>query len=150
MVVSVVPPFTASGNLPPGVHWATWEEVTARFGTTSHRAKLLEGLRRALQNLASAGCRTVYIDGSFVTAKEVPGDFDACWDPAGTEVSLLDPVMLDFSNKRAAQKAKYGGELFLSSGWAAAGRVFLDFFQIDKTTGEAKGIVAMDLQGVSL
>jgi len=92
----------------------------------------------------------VYINGSFVTAKEVPGDFDACWDPTGVEVSLLDPVLLDFSNKRAAQKAKYGGELFLSSGWAAAGKVFFDFFQIDKESGEAKGIVAIDLQRESL
>jgi uncharacterized protein DUF6932 len=148
--VFMVPPFAASGNLPPGVHWATWEEITERFGTTPHRAKLVVGLRKALQSLASAGCRTVYIDGSFVTAKEVPGDFDACWDPIGTDASLLDPVLLDFSNKRAAQKAKYGGEFFLSSGLAAAGRVFLDFFQLDKSTGEAKGIIAIDLQKVSL
>jgi uncharacterized protein DUF6932 len=146
----MVPPFTASGTLPPGVHWATWSELTDRFGTTPHRLKLVEGLKVALQSLAGAGCRTVYINGSFVTAKDVPGDFDACWDPAGVEVSLLDPVLLDFSNKRAAQKAKFGGELFLSSSWAAAGTVFLDFFQIDKATGEAKGIIAIDLQEVSL
>ena len=146
----MVPPFAASGNLPPGIHWATWEELVERFGSTPYRMKLIEGLKRALQSLALAGCRTVYVDGSFVTAKEVPGDFDACWDPAGVEVSRLDPVLLDFSNRRAAQKAKYGGELFLSSGWAAAGKVFLDFFQTDKATGEAKGIVAIDLQKVSL
>jgi len=85
-----------------------------------------------------------------VTAREIPGDFDACWDPVGVDVSGLDPVLLDFSNKRAAQKAKYGGELFPSSSWAATGTVFLDFFQIDKATGDPKGIVAIDLQEVSL
>jgi hypothetical protein len=31
-----------------------------------------------------------------------------------------------------------------------AGNTFLEFFQIDKATGEAKGIVAIDLQKVSL
>jgi len=145
----MVPPFTASGNLPPGVHWATWDEVAQRFGTTPYRVRLVEGLKLALQSLARAGCRTVYIDGSLVTAKETPGDFDACWDPEDVDVSRLDPTLLDFSNKRAAQKAKYGGELFPSSSWAAAGKVFLDFFQIDKATGEAKGIVAIALQKVS-
>ena len=33
-----------------------------------------------LTNLSSAGCRLVYLDGSFVTRKERPGDIDACWD----------------------------------------------------------------------
>lgn len=150
IVVFMVPPLTASGNLPPGVHWATWEELAERFGTTPHRVRLLEGLKQALQSLSGAGCSTVYIDGSFVTDKEVPGDFDACWDPEGVDVALLDPALLDFSNKRAAQKARYGGELFPTSSWAAIGQVFLDFFQIDKTTGEAKGIVAIDLQKVLL
>jgi len=57
----MVPPFTASGNLPPGVHWATWDEVAQRFGTTPYRVRLVEGLKLALQSLARAGCRTVYI-----------------------------------------------------------------------------------------
>lgn len=57
----------------------------------------------------------------------------------------LDPVLLDFSNKRAAQKAKYGGELFISSFIAdAQGRTFLDFFQEDRN-GNPKGIVEVHL-----
>lgn len=122
-----------------------------RFGTTPRRLKLIEGLRKALQSLLGAGCRTAYIDGSFVTAKEVPGDFDACWDPLGVDGNQLDPVLLDFSNRRAVQKEKFGGELFPSSALAdLAGSTFLEFFQVDKATGEAKGIVAIDLQKVSL
>lgn len=146
----MVPPFTPSGNLPPGIHWATWDEFAERFGTTPYRRRLVEGLRDALRSLAVAGCRTAYIDGSFVTVKEMPGDFDGCWDPEGVDGGLLDPVLLDFSNRRAAQKTKYGGELFPSVALAdPAGNTFLEFFQIDKMTGEAKGIVAIDLQKVS-
>ncbi len=59
----------------------------------------------------------------------------------------LDLVLLDFTNRRAAQKAKYGGELFPSVGLAdPAGNTFLEFFQLDKRSGEAKGIIAIELR----
>lgn len=107
---------------------------------------LLDGLYRALQALRAAGCERVYIDGSFVTAKAMPGDFDGCWEAQGVDASALDPVLLDFTAQRTAQKAKYGGELFIANAPAArAGTAFLDFFQTDKMTGERKGIVAIDL-----
>jgi len=54
--------------------------------------------------------------------------------------------LLDFANGRAAQKASFGGELFIANAAATpAGTAFLDFFQIDKTTGDPKGIVAINL-----
>ena len=99
----------------------------------------------ALDSLKTAGCRAVYVDGSFVTAKKVPGDFDAFWDVAGVEAALLDPVFLNFDRGRAAQKARFRGEFFpaqLPEG--ISGVTFLDFFQINKETGRPKGIVAMD------
>jgi hypothetical protein len=143
----MIPPLDAAGNLPSGIHWATWSELAERFGTSPRRAELLDGLKRALQSLTHAGCHTAYIDGSFVTAKEVPGDFDVCWDPLGVDGERLDPALLDFTNRRMAQKAKYGGELFPSLAFAdPAGNTFLEFFQIDKKTGEAKGIIAIDLK----
>jgi hypothetical protein len=138
----------ASGNLPPGIHPGTWEEIDATFGTTQHRKGLLRGLHRALISLRDAGCARAYINGSFTTAKEDPGDYDGCWEPQGVDPSKLDPVLLDFSQGRAAQKAKFGGELFIASGTAGPGSRFLDFFQRDKFTGEPKGIVAIDLGGL--
>lgn len=50
------------------------------FGQTPRREQLLIGLLTAIRLLKLARCRTVYVDGSFVTAKPAPGDFDACWD----------------------------------------------------------------------
>ena len=142
-----IPDFdVATGNLPPGIHVATWEEVEAAFGSSAGRQRLLAGLLRAMQALRAAGCTRAYIDGSFVTAKDAPGDFDACWEAQGVDPNALDPVLLDFGNRRAAQKAKYGGELFIANHAAVpAGTAFLDFFQRDKSTGDAKGIVAIDL-----
>ena len=143
----VLPPVDpVSGNLPPGVHESSWAELEAAFGSTQWRQHLLSGLRAALEALRVAGCRRVYVDGSFVTAKEVPGDFDGCWEAEDVDYEALDPVLLDFRDRRAAQKAKFGGEMFVAS-WGAdpEGTRFLDFFQIDKNTGDAKGIVAIDL-----
>lgn len=110
----VIPDFEETGLLPAGIHWATWKEVGTRFGTNSQRKKLLGGLKRAADALKVAGCTTIYLDGSFVTAKPLPSDYDACWEMANVTVPKLDPVFLDFSNKRAAQKAKYLGEFFLA------------------------------------
>lgn len=127
---------------------AEWPEVWTVFGTTPHRRRLLLGFRRALTALKLAGCRRVYLDGSFVTSKEVPGDFDACWDHTGVDLARLDPILLTFHNGRAAQKVKFGGELFPAESIADASSasLFIEFFQIHKETGAAKGIVAIDLE----
>jgi len=132
--------------LPAGVHVAPWAEVCSRYGWTEHRLKLLSGLRQALMSLKKAGCKRVYLDGSFVTAKEHPGDFDGCWEEAGVDPRKLHPVLLKFEAKRAAQKAVFGGEMFPASAAADTLRSpFVRFFQTDKATGDAKGIVRIDL-----
>ena len=141
-----LPDFNAEENLPPGIHHAAWEEVAARFGGNARRITLLFGLKAALDALSAAGCRTAYLDGSFVTIKPVPGDFDACWEVAGVDIARLDPVFLTFTNGRAAQKLRFGGELFpadLPEG--ASGKTFLEFFQTDRRTGEPKGVIMLDL-----
>jgi hypothetical protein len=146
----MLPEFLRGGNLPPGIHWATWKELAERFGWSPRRRKLLRGLRRALRLLHDAGCAVVYSNGSFVTTKEAPGDFDACWDVEGVDPDRLDPIFLDFADSRAAQKQRFGGELFpaqLPEG--ITGRTFLAFFQTDRRTGRAKGIVAIRLEEFS-
>ena len=145
----MLPDFNQSGLLPEGVHWSSWDEIRGRFGQTPRRQQLLGGLRIALEHLKVAGCHTVYLNGSFVTDKRDPGDFDACWEEAGVDPDLLDPVLLTFDEGRAAQKAKYGGELFPATSLAdGEGTSFVEFFQIDRETGARKGIVAIDLGGM--
>jgi hypothetical protein len=146
----VIPPFDERGNLPPGIHEANWKELEARFNGSPRRTELLAGLREALVALRDAGCRTAYIDGSFVTAKEDPGDFDACWEAVGVDASLLDPIFLDLAGPRTAQKERFGGELFPASFVAdpKSRALFLDFFQRDRD-GEWKGIIQTDLEGLT-
>lgn len=131
--------------LPPGVHNATMGEIEQRFVTNEKRRTLFGGFRKAVDALQKAGCKAVYLDGSFVCDKPEPGDFDACWDPTGVDPTKLDPVLLDFSDQRKRQKEKFGGELFPSSARVSVASHFLAFFQVDKYSGDAKGIIRVQL-----
>ncbi len=111
----MIPPLTSEGLLPPGLHLATWDEFEEAFLWNPRRRGLARGLKEALTDLALAGCGRAYVDGSFVTAKEWPNDWDGCWEPAGVDVQVLDRVLLEFEDGRRAQKAKYGGEMFLAN-----------------------------------
>jgi len=145
----MVPTFNNEGNLPVGIHVANFDVFSNTFGVSMHRHRLLTGLAAAMIPLKACGCRRLYVDGSFVTRKEFPNDYDVAWEPGGVnlgKLKVLEPVFFDFANLRAAQKAKYFGEFFPSSAAAdPAGNTFLEFFQIDKNTGNPKGIIALDL-----
>src|SRR5208283_550109 len=146
-IPSLVPlPGSPWAVLPPGIHQANLEEVSASFATNVWRRELFDGLVDASGKLRWSGCQTVYLDGSYVTAKPRPGDFDACWDPAGVDPAKLDPVFLQFGNARAAQKAAFKGEFFPSSMRCVdVGQAFVDFFQLDRFTGKQKGIISISL-----
>ncbi len=133
-----------SGRLPPGEHVASWDEVVERFGWNEIRRRLLDGLAEVIELLAEAGCQRIWLNGSFVTGKDEPGDFDACWDTGGVDLDALDPVLLDLSNHRASQKARFGGELFPNVVESQSGLSFAEFFQNDRDTSR-KGIVVLHL-----
>ena len=146
----MIPAFDTDGLLPQGVYRASWDELVDRFGDSPWRKRLMVGLRAALEDLKSAGCRVVYLDGSFVTSKSMPNDYDACWEESGVDPTALHPVLLTFDPGRAAQKARYMGELFPASVIADTdGLSFLEFFQTDRETGRPKGIIAIDLGGLT-
>lgn len=142
-----IPPFDPdSGLLPPGEHEAGWDEIQARFGWNARPRQLLDGLADGIAILGEAGCVRVWLNGSFVTAKDEPGDFDCVWSPAGVDrVALEDlgPELLDLSDQRAAQKARFGGEFLPNVVEAASGHQFAAFFQSDRD-GTPKGIVVID------
>lgn len=94
--------------------------------------------------LAAAGCRRVWLNGSFVTAKDEPVDFDACWDTDGVDLDVLDPVLTDLADGRRAQKDRFGGELFPNVIEMQSGLSFAEFFQNERDTSR-KGIVVIHL-----
>ena len=143
----MIPPFdTNTGRLPEGVHEASWDEIVQRFGWNQRRRRLLDGLAEAIELLAEAGCRRLWLNRSFVTAKDEPGDFDACWDTSSVDLDVIDPVLLDLSSGRAEQKRRFGGELFPNIIESGSGLLFTEFFQNDLDTGR-KGIVVIGIGG---
>ena len=141
----MIPPFdTNTGRLPEGVHEASWDEIVQRFGWNQRRRRLLDGLAEAIELLARAGCRRLWLNGSFVTVKDEPGDFDACWDVESVDLDAIDPVLLDLSSGRAEQKRRFGGELFPNIIESGSGLMFTEFFQNDLDAGR-KGVVVIKI-----
>lgn len=146
----VIPPHDPdSGNLPSGIHAATWTEIVERFGSNTHRQRLLMGLERALRALRLFGCRRFYLDGSFVTSKVLPGDWDGCWEAEGVDIARLalhEPLLWDDVIGRPSQKRMWGGDLFpVRVAGTTFDRGIFDGFQRDKVTDAPKGIIMLDL-----
>ena len=82
--------------LPPGVHDATLQKIEDVFATNNHRIYLYNGFKGAVKALCKAGCKTIYLDGSFVTGTPLPRDDDACWYLPCSGNSLTDgPFLLE-------------------------------------------------------
>ena len=151
IVVTMIPALiTLPGSpwdvLPPGVHIASLSEVESVFAYNQHRRDLYGGLIDATVVLAKAGCRCLLLDGSYVSAKPLPGDYDVCWEPAGVIFEKLDPIFDDFDNGRANQKARFKGEFFPATMVALdIGAAFSEFFQVDRFTGNRKGILSISI-----
>lgn len=140
----LIPIFTNKGELPPGIYKATWKEFYSRYGSTEKRVWLLEGLRNLLNELCKVKCTAVYIDGSFITNKENPGDYDLCWKLDNVLVENLDPVLLNYTEQgKIAIALKYRGDI-RGAGFAVkeTGSTYLDFFQYNRDGGK-KGIIEL-------
>ena len=118
-----------------------------RFGWNATRRRQLDGLVEALALLAEAGCRRVWLNGSFVTAKDEPGDFDAVWDPDGVDTDRLDQIFFDLAAGRQEQKRRFFGELFPDWTESGSGLRFAEFFRRDRVHG-FKGIVVIDPRSI--
>jgi len=138
-----LPDFNEAGELPPGEHEATLDEIEQRFGrANARRRRLMDGLRRAAANLADAKVRKIWVDGSFITNKATPNDIDGVWDSRpGVDYAVLDPVFL---GTRAEMKEKYGLDFFPNVIEAGSGKPFPAFFQTNSLL-EPKGIVVVKL-----
>jgi hypothetical protein len=127
--------------LPPGIHPASLDDIGSRFANTTARKHLFSGLVEGVANFKAAGCARLFLNGGFTGENPNPSDYDVCWDPVGLNTKELDPVFLDFSDKRRSQKEKYGGEYFPMTARATQQEFYFDYFQKDKFTGKPKGII---------
>ena len=129
-------------KLRPGIHECSLPEIKKKYGFNIQRLSLFQGLKEVVKILKSAGVKDIYIDGSFVSGKELPNDIDGCWMPtASMNTKKIDPVLLDFSNGRKKMKEKYGVDFFLANVIeGSSGEPFLKFFQTDRD-GNRQGVI---------
>ena len=139
-----IPPFTDSGDLPLGVHPASWREVLERFAAGSAQriavGRRLERIHAVAQ--ATGQVRRFVIFGSFVTAKVEPNDVDIFlimedgFDPAlviGEARRLFD---------HSAAQAQFGASVFWLRRLACLDgeEAAVEYWQV-KRGGGSRGII---------
>ena len=99
----MIPHFNDDGNLPPGLHRATLEEVSHRFGgPTEIRRVQMESLEWLVAIARKAGVSRLIVNGSFATDEPVPNDVDC--------VLLIEP---GFPSDPEAEQEIWDGLPFL-------------------------------------
>jgi hypothetical protein len=140
-------PSLVDGFLPTGQHEATWKEVVDRFGTTPNRRRLLDGALMALKHLRDTDVTDAWLDGSMVTDKERPSDYDLCYAYWQADRGKLDPLLRGplalTQNGRQGMKRKYLGDV-LPQDRPDGG--FLEFWQQDH--GIPKGIIKVRMDSL--
>ena len=106
-----IPPFRPDGWLPSGHHLATWEEVVAVFGgrAGSRRRIVTERLLWLRDGLRRYGVRgSLLLDGSYVSAKEEPGDFDVMLiaEPGIDAMKAGKPSLAEMLDPIAAERKR--------------------------------------------
>ena len=144
----MLPEFDNNGNLPVGIHPASFDEIQVRFGTNSPRRKwLVERLLEIIVTAQATGkLRRMFLWGSFVTAKEEPNDLDVLLimsaDFESSEVSGEAELLFDYLKA----KMRFTADVF----WARASmpseilQSWLETYQITKDFYE-RGIIEVRL-----
>jgi hypothetical protein len=146
--VVVLPDLTDAGELPPGVHTASWHEFESQFGGSSPRRLWLSIRLRALVGLAATTgkLRRVFVWGSFVTTKPAPRDLDILLimdenfevdDVAGSARDVFDSMRakLLFESDVFWARASIGDEVL---------GLWLDTYQTSRSFRK-RGIVELEL-----
>jgi hypothetical protein len=146
----MIPQFTDEGLLPPGVRETDLQELKEKMGWSRKRRELLEGLEEALELLASWGVVRVYLDGSFVTDKDLLNDIDGCYDLAedvsAEDLGRLAPIFPPSPSNRAEAKRRFGVDYFPAAATElGSGQPFLRFFQTDRE-GRERGVLSVELR----
>lgn len=148
----MIPPFETYadvGFLPEGIHNADWNEFEERFKFSFRRRKILKSILLFSKMIKKAGAKNIYVDGSFVTSKMHPSDWDGCFCSCEIDFSAVDPLLLDINKNRDKIQKIYMCDIFPDNCLEGnSGMLFLDFFQQKKGSFTKKGIVLLNLGSV--
>ena len=141
----MIPKLTRAGVLPRGCHVATLRELRKRFGSQNRtRKRLMSRISAVAARARKAGARRLYMNGSFVTSKSEPGDWDGV---------LVVPIEFDaaggdgrFFLNRSRLKREFASDLFVvrEDDPEILGYYLSELFATDRE-GRPKGIVLLRL-----
>jgi hypothetical protein len=140
-----IPPLdSGTGYLPPGDHTATLDELEEAFGWNYRRRQLLLDLKLVLGKLWGVGAVRVWIDGSFVTAKERPRDVDVLYElPAGRSPDGSFGILHPVNRKQLKNMHRVDLWLHPSPQGPTGSKPLHDFWASDRS-GIDKGMVLLE------
>ena len=138
------------GNLGHRIFEMSWEEFKELFGYNEKRRWLLEGMELAISDFKKIGCKAFYADGSLVTSKEEPGDYDICWDDTGMELLKAwqkCPELFDIGRNGQKIKDRYRGDVVPANNCPDpdSGINFVAYFMKDQEDRK-KGIIRVEIE----
>lgn len=145
----MIPEFETNGFLKEGIYETTFEEMENKLGFSKKRQKLLAAMKNLISYCRCLQCDILHIDGSFVSNKIAPADYDACWDTtAANRNDVLRVVEQSLLNSDSeTQKEDFGGEIYPAFDKSPFnhGQTILEYFQTIKDSDERKGIIKLKL-----
>lgn len=147
-----LPAFQANGWLPEGHHSATWQEISLRFsGEDDSRCAAVLSSLLAWREAARAKEMTglVILDGSFVSAKEAPGDFDLVFSYTEETAVIIrnDPAARQLIDYQSCRTLGFLGDVFALPASLQQNSPLLgglDMFDFDRQ-GRPKGVIEVPL-----
>ena len=144
-----IPPFTASGDLPLGVHPASLREVLERLAAGSaQRIAVGRRLERIYATTQATGqVRRFVVFGSFVTAKAQPNDVDVFLIMEDS----FDPALLPTEGRRLFDHLTAQGQFGASVFWLRrlacleGEQAAIQYWQV-KRGGGSRGIIEIILE----
>ena len=139
-----LPEFNAEGDLPPGVHRATIQEVVASFsGSTPARRQCTRNLTHVHELVKSTGHPDRFvIFGSYVTDKPSPNDIDLIL--VMDDEFHVDRVPLETRGlfEHAVAQPRFGASVFWIKRSSVVGEALDDFIAYwqQKRDGTLRGI----------
>ena len=117
------------GLLPEGIHDCTLSSAKKYLATNKHRLELWENLEEVVREMVDWSLTGVlYIAGSFVSDKELPGDLDVTFDMSNESKRqrLLAMDFLEENHRRIMNE--YRIQWYVNNP-ARIGASFIDYFQ---------------------
>jgi hypothetical protein len=143
-----IPAFREDGWLPVGHYPVTWDEVITHFGggPKSKRAMLTRKLLTFRDRLRSCGCvGRMVLDGSFISARTIPGDFDMLLvlQPNIQQMKDSDPYLSRLLDAEMSEN-RDGYSVFYAPENSSAIGFLLPMWDKSKE-GVAKGVVEVEI-----